>query len=145
MSIWNRWNEAASRYAHDVDRSINPDYRRKQERIEKEALTLQLLSNVGKLVSVVALFFGIAKSNFSIILVSGFLGYFSTNMYQVGKNYEKVAKNPHNFDIPFEWVDRLRGQKSDNPKLKKHLEQNTFCFGIFVDLMMKHCINLKNK
>ena len=65
-------------------------------------------------------------------------------MYRVSENYTKVAENPDNFDSMFGWSDLFGKRKQDNPKLKACLEENTFCFGAFVDFVVKHVVNLKN-
>jgi hypothetical protein len=129
--------------AHKIDTKYEPAYALLQKRLRDEAGAMQLLSIVGITASAVTLFFGMKQNNISLVLVSGVFGYVSYNIYQVSQNYYKVAEKPNDFDKMFGWSDVFGKRKQDNPKLKQRLEKNTFCFGLFVDFVVKHVINVK--
>jgi hypothetical protein len=130
--------------AHQIDSSCEPRYRLLQKRLRDEAGGMQLCSIAGLTASAVALFFGMSMNKISVVIISVALGFVSYNMYRVSENYYKVAENPNNFDAMFGWSDLFGKRKQDNPKLKACLEENTFYFGVFVNFVVKHVINLKN-
>ena len=120
-------------------------YQQEKLRMQDEAAGLQFVASIGMVVGAVALFFGITKNNLPLVMLTGPLTFACYNMYRVGENYAEVAKNPNQFKTLLGWgnVAGKKYNKQDNQELKKCLEQNTFYFGVFVDFIVKHVINLR--
>ncbi|HUD00740.1 MAG TPA: hypothetical protein VMR37_00270 [Rhabdochlamydiaceae bacterium] len=142
MPIWNLVNVPA--IVADVVDNQNPKYVRAKQGIKGLAQIMQLVSGAGVVVGAVALFFGFTQGNAAVVLLVAVpLVYFCYNMYRISENIAEVAENPHLYIENN--ISSLIGcpKKPDIPKLETCLKKNTFCFEIFVRMIVGYLFSSK--
>lgn len=130
-----------SSFMENVHENIDPSYIREKEETKKQLQSIGLISTAILVASIALVIFGVAltaSGGFSaiiglpIILVSLPLGYLSFNAYKVTKNISDIEDNPKEYQRFIGW-DLIW----DKQKIKKKLEQETFCFSWIVDVAVE--------
>ena len=138
MSVWNPLNWSAMA-AEAIDNQ-NPKFRIGKAVLKSAAIQLQMVSGVGVVVGVVALFFGMTKGSITLVFVGIPILYSSYNMYRISENVQEMSENLNQFlENPI--VSKVIGKpRPDLDKIGESVKKNTFYFGMFIDFVITRVI-----
>lgn len=134
-----------SSFVETVHENIDPSYVREKQQVKKGVQATGLISTATLVASIALGTIGIAltcggliATGLALTSVSLPLCYSSFNAYTVSKNISDIIDNPKQYqkitDFELTW---------DKQKIKKKLEQDTFCFSSIVDVAVEKVSKLK--
>ena len=127
-----------SSFIENVHENIDPSYLKEKREIKKNLQQVGLISTAASIASLAVGIFGLALTvsgglgaiiGLPLILVSLPLGYLAFNTYKLSENMKDIIDNPKEYQRFFGLVPTF-----DKQKIKKKLEEETFCFSWAAEL-----------